>query len=142
MSSKWPSTNGPKLGTALDYVKQIRQLGKVSSLFSYSFDTVNLDNVIFRLHSIVTVFILLTGTMFVSMKSYFGDNIECLSSKNDISKELIQQFCWMEGTFSVYEPGHTGHSGVDQAYPGVRPHNPLFDKKVRPNSFTLDRQTC
>ena len=32
----------------------------------------------------------MTGTMFVSMKQYFGENIECLSNKNDLSKEMIQ----------------------------------------------------
>lgn len=90
MSSKWPSANGPKLGSALEYIKQIKQLTKLSSVFPSIDTTVNIDNIIFRLHSIVTVFILMTGTLFISMKSYFGEYIECLSNKNDLSKELIQ----------------------------------------------------
>lgn len=102
MSTKWPSANGPKLGSALEYVKQIKQLTKLSSVFPHSWESVNVDNIIFRLHSIVTVFILMTGTMFVSMKQYFGENIECLSNKNDLSKELIQLYCWMVSYYSVF----------------------------------------
>lgn len=90
MTSKWPGANGAKLGSALEYVKQIKQLTKLGSVFPHTWEAVSVDNIIFRLHSIVTVFILMTGTMFVSMKSYFGENIECLSNKNDLSKELIQ----------------------------------------------------
>jgi len=136
MSSKWPSANGPKLGSALEYVKQIKQLTKLGSVFpSGSWESVNVDNIIFRLHSIVTVFILMTGTMFSSMKSYFGENIECLSNKNDLSKELIQLYCWMEGSFSVYtgngyDAPSNSMTGYHNAYPGVKPYNPNADKKI------------
>ena len=103
---------------AMEYLKQIRALTAFSSLFDFKADAVKVDNVIFRLQSMVTVFILMVGTMFVTMRQYFGDPIECLTSKSDINPTLLQHYCWLESTFSV-----TG-SNTDAAYPGVKTHVP------------------
>lgn len=122
MKSNYSSSNRASL-PAMEYLKQIRALTAFSSLFDFKADTVKVDNVLFRLHSMVTVFILMVGTMFVTMRQYFGDPIECMGGKSDLSAALVQHYCWLESTFSV-----TSNS-PDQAYPGVKPVIPGQDKK-------------
>ncbi|XP_074595272.1 innexin inx2-like [Brevipalpus obovatus] len=78
---------------------------------------VRIDNLVITLHSVVTVQILLVGTMFISMKQYFGDPIECLTRDSDLKQQLIEHYCWLEGAFSLVERT----SSVVSAYPGVRP---------------------
>ncbi|XP_053204906.1 innexin inx2-like [Panonychus citri] len=103
--------------SAMEYLKQIRALTAFSSLFDFKSDAVKVDNIIFRLHSMVTVYILMVGTMFVTMRQYFGDPIECMGGKSDITPALLQHYCWLESTFSVTSPS----SSTDSAYPGVKP---------------------
>ncbi|XP_053210986.1 innexin inx2-like isoform X2 [Panonychus citri] len=60
----------------------------------------------------------MVGTMFVSMRQYFGEPIDCLTKDSDIKASLIEHYCWIEGAFSVLGGGETGTSS---AYPGVAP---------------------
>ena len=77
-------------GSAMDYLRQIKQFAQFSQIFEFRADTVKLDNAVFRLHSQATVMILMVGTMFVSMRQYFGEPIECLSSRTDLPPNLLQ----------------------------------------------------
>lgn len=110
-------------GSAMEYLRQIKQFAQFSQIFEFRADTVKLDNAVFRLHSQATVMILMVGTMFVSMRQYFGEPIECLSSRTDLPQNLLQHYCWLESTFSVSD-GTSKSVGVDVAYPGVKTLNP------------------
>nr|CAI5834937.1 unnamed protein product [Callosobruchus analis] len=59
-------------------------------------DQINIDNNVFKLHYKVTVIMLLTFTVLLSSKQYFGDPIDCDVKER---KETIQTFCWIFGTF-------------------------------------------
>jgi hypothetical protein len=65
----------------------------------------------------------MVGTMFVSMRQYFGEPIECMAGKSDITASMLQHYCWLESTFSVSDSSHKS-VGVDVAYPGVKTLNP------------------
>ena len=62
----------------------------------------------------------MVGTMFVSMRQYFGEPIECLTGRSDIPQAMLQHYCWLEATFSVAEPDGRAVVGPQVAYPGVK----------------------
>jgi len=109
-------------GQAMDYLRQIKAFAQFSQIFEFRAEQVKVDNVVFRLHSQATVMILMVGTMFVSMRQYFGEPIECLSSRTDLPPNLLQHYCWLESTFSVVD-GTSKTVGLDVAYPGVKTLN-------------------
>lgn len=108
----------------VELIKQSRSL-KVSSIFDYASNSIRIDNFIFTLHSTVTVAIFLVGTVFVTMRQYFGEPIECFGSKvQEMTSAQIQHFCWMEGVFTVSGSPKTELIGRDVSYPGVRHYDP------------------
>jgi hypothetical protein len=114
----------PAFGTAMEYVRQIRALTTFgTTLFDFRIDNVSVDNIIFKLHSRVTVLILLCGTVFVTMRQHFGEPIECLSSRSDVSQKLLQHYCWIESTFSISDAS-SKIVGTEVAYPGLKTHQP------------------
>lgn len=128
MPANWPTT-GRTPGSAMEYVRQLKALTAFSSLFEFNANSIKVDNLVFKLHSTVTVLILLVGTMFVSMRQYFGEPIECMSAgRSDIAQATIQHYCWLEATFSVPGP-KSEYPGVHHAYPGIKTQGPN-DKKV------------
>lgn len=128
MPVNWPTT-GRTPGSAMEYVRQLKALTTFSSLFEFNANQIRVDNIVFKLHSTVTVLILLVGTMFVSMRQYFGEPIECMNGgRSDIQIATIQHYCWLEATFSVPGP-KTEYAGVHHAYPGIKTQGPN-DKKV------------
>lgn len=146
MPVNWP-TAGRVPNSAMEYIRQIRAFTAFSSLFEFKFNAVNVDNVVFRLHSNVTVLILLVGTMFISMRQYFGEPIECITQRSDIPPPLLQHYCWLEATFSVSDSSH-GVVGVEVAYPGVKPLQPhkgekkIYHKYYQWVYFVLIIQVC
>jgi hypothetical protein len=62
----------------------------------------------------------MVGTMFVSMRQYFGEPIECLAGPSDIPPAMLQHYCWLEATFSVAESDGKAVVGDHVAYPGVK----------------------
>lgn len=106
----------------MDYIRQIKAFTAFSQLFDFRADQVKVDNAVFRLHSQATVMILMVGTMFVSMRQYFGEPIECMAGRSDIPPAMLQHYCWLESTFSVTD-GTAKTTGVDVAYPGVKTLN-------------------
>jgi hypothetical protein len=123
MPVNWPNS-GRVPANAMEYVRQIRAFTAFSQLFDFKAESVRVDNILFRLHSNVTVMILLVGTMFVTMRQYFGEPIECMQRQSDISPAMLQHYCWLEATFSVSDSSHK-LVGVEVAYPGVKTLNPL-----------------
>ncbi|XP_022214581.2 innexin inx6 [Drosophila obscura] len=59
--------------------------------------TVRIYDPIFTLHSKCTIVILLTCTILLSAKQYFGEPILCISTSSH--KEYIQSYCWTMGTY-------------------------------------------
>ncbi|XP_033241899.1 innexin inx6 isoform X1 [Drosophila miranda] len=59
--------------------------------------TVRIYDPIFTLHSKCTIVILLTCTILLSAKQYFGEPILCISTSSHT--EYIQSYCWTMGTY-------------------------------------------
>ncbi|XP_045615509.2 innexin inx2 [Procambarus clarkii] len=91
-----------------DVFGTIRQLLKL--------DKVKIDNVIFSLHYKVTMVILVSFSLLVTNKQYFGDPIDCMVDALD--SHTIDMFCWIQSTFTI--PSLTGAVvGEEVAHPGV-----------------------
>lgn len=60
---------------------------------------VDIYNNVFRLHSKVTVMILIIFSGLVSAKEYFGNPIDCLCDKG-VSKSFAEKLCWILGTYT------------------------------------------
>lgn len=88
--------------TIWDSIRTIKNF-KPSFLFQSTeqFEHIDVTNFIFKLHSKLTVTILLVGTFFVTLK-VFGSPIECLMKENGvITKQTMEHFCWIEGVFQI-----------------------------------------
>ncbi|XP_032673121.1 innexin inx2-like [Odontomachus brunneus] len=85
-------------------------------------ESVCIDNVVFRLHSRVTVLLLVVCTILVTAKQYIGEPISCLTD-GSIDKDPVNAYCWIYSTFTVSRhlngiPGRgVASAGVGQALP-------------------------
>lgn len=140
MSSKAPAKIGGAPFAFLDVLKQATSF-KVTSVFT-SRSSTQIDNYIFKLHSTVTIFILSISIVFVGMKQYFGDPIECLNAGSpQLTQAQMQHFCWMEGAFTIISR-YSGNperlaevTGVDNAYPGVKSYHPHKGDLKMPHKY-------
>ncbi|XP_012061065.1 PREDICTED: innexin inx2-like [Atta cephalotes] len=86
-------------------------------------ESVRVDNVVFRLHSRITVLLLLVCTILVTAKQYIGEPISCMTDAS-IDKDPVNAYCWIYSTFTVSRhlkgiPGRgVASAGVGQALPG------------------------
>ncbi|XP_042891032.1 innexin inx2-like [Penaeus japonicus] len=88
--------------------------GKLGALLKI--DPVSIDNITFRFHYKVTMIILVTFSLLVTSRQYFGDPISCIG--DDFETEAIDVYCWIQSTFTI--PALTGAIiGVEVAHPGV-----------------------
>lgn len=80
---------------------------------------VNVDNFPFRLHYQLTSLFLITASVLVTLKQFFGDPIDCFTSNtDDIPKSYLNIYCWMQSTFII--PASLGKRlGIDVAAPGI-----------------------
>ena len=62
-------------------------------------DTYKIDDVIFRLHSKVTVGILMTFSLLVTANQYIGDPIDCIVE--DVPGPIMDTYCWIHSTFTL-----------------------------------------
>ncbi len=84
------------------------------------------DNVVFRLHTRVTVTILAVSCAIVTAKTYIGDPIHCASRamSGDPVKTpaILDTYCWIHSTFTlpkrIYDP-EGEYSDEVTAHPGV-----------------------
>ncbi|RXG51633.1 Innexin inx2 [Armadillidium vulgare] len=72
---------------------------------------ITIDNNAFLLHYKVTMFILITFSLLVTQKQYFGDPIDC---EADSAIDLLDTYCWIQSTFTVYQ---STSSGKNQSFP-------------------------
>lgn len=81
-------------------------------------DKVTIDNVVFQLHSKITVTMLIAFSIIVTTVQYFGDPIECYSTSESVPSGLLNTFCWITTTFSIPSSWRK-LVGQDVPYPGV-----------------------
>ncbi|XP_019557661.2 innexin inx5 [Aedes albopictus] len=66
-----------------------------------SFDS---TNTVWRLHSRITVYMLVFFTILLSARAYFGEPIECISSAAPTVRPSLHSFCWTLGTYISRDP--------------------------------------
>ncbi|XP_062541618.1 innexin inx5-like [Armigeres subalbatus] len=66
--------------------------------------TLDSTNTVWRLHSRVTVYMLVFFTILLSARAYFGDPIDCISTAAPAVKPSLHSFCWTLGTFISRDP--------------------------------------
>lgn len=59
------------------------------------------DNWVFRLHYKYSILILVLFGLLTSSTQYFGTKIECTSSKKNVDRNFVNQYCWIHPTFVV-----------------------------------------
>ncbi|KAH8391572.1 hypothetical protein KR200_003891 [Drosophila serrata] len=74
--------------------------------------SVRIYDPIFTLHSKCTVVLLLTCTILLSAKQYFGEPILCISSEKQT--EYVQSYCWTMGTYIL--PAETENGGSTSSW--------------------------
>jgi len=104
------------------------------------FDTVCIDNNVFRLHYKATLMILVMACTLVCSRQYIGDPIDCLSD-GGIPGGIMDAYCWLHGTFSIPERW-VGEQGVDVPHPGVAPgskdgEEPVYHKYYQWVAYVL-----
>lgn len=85
--------------------------------------SIYIDGVVFRLHYRATVLILLSASILLSCRQYFGDPIYCL--QRDVKRiEAVEKFCWVHATYIIPQAwnatvgSHVPHPGIDRHVEG------------------------
>ncbi|BFG01312.1 innexin inx5 [Drosophila madeirensis] len=81
------------------------------------FKSIRIYDAVFTIHSKCTFVMLITCSLLLSARQYFGDPIQCLSDEKNI--EYVRSYCWTMGTYILKLPNATGSHGQ----PKVRPSN-------------------
>lgn len=63
------------------------------------YKSIRIYDAVFTIHSKCTVVILLTCSLLLSARQYFGDPIQCISEERNIN--YVQSYCWTMGTYIV-----------------------------------------
>lgn len=63
------------------------------------FKSIRIYDAVFTIHSKCTVVILLTCSLLLSARQYFGDPIQCISEEKNIN--YVQSYCWTMGTYII-----------------------------------------
>ncbi len=88
------------------------------------FDSVRIDNDIFRLHYKGTVLVFVTASLLVTSGQYIGDPIDCIV--DGVPGGIMDTYCWIHSTFSI--PSRwVGEKGKDIPHPGISPIADLED---------------
>ncbi|XP_053682703.1 innexin inx2-like [Sabethes cyaneus] len=61
--------------------------------------TMDSTNIVWRLHSRATVYLLVFFTVLLSARAYFGEPIDCITSASSGIKQSMNSFCWTLGTY-------------------------------------------
>lgn len=82
------------------------------------FDSVCIDNNIFRLHYKATFLVFVTASLLVTSGQYIGDPIDCMV--DGVPGGMMDTYCWIHSTFSI--PSRwVGKQGIDVPHKGVAP---------------------
>ena len=92
----------------IDLFKSVKSLTKLNAIC--------IDNQIFRFHYKFTVILLMTCSIMVTMKQFFGEPIVCIS--DEIPQKVMDTYCWIQSTFTLPEQLNK-RVGVEVAHPGV-----------------------
>jgi hypothetical protein len=79
--------------------------------------SIEIEGFVFRLHTKLTVALLIAFSILVTARQYIGDPIDCIAPKK-FPKNLLDTYCWIYGTFSLVDEWHK-KVGVEVVYPGV-----------------------
>jgi len=79
---------------------------------------VHTDNFVFRLHSKVSVGLLLLCSLLVSYSQFFGDPIDCVVHKDAVPSGVMDTYCWVHSTFTLPDRVNQ-EEGFDVAHPFV-----------------------
>lgn len=60
---------------------------------------IDIYNNVFKLHTKITVTLLLAFSVLVSAKEYFGTPIDCLYDNKE-RKDFVDNLCWINGTYT------------------------------------------
>ncbi|KAH7960669.1 hypothetical protein HPB49_022143 [Dermacentor silvarum] len=102
-------------------------LGNLRKLFKAR--KANTDGNVFRLHTVVTVAILMAFGTILTTREYVGTPIDCHCPT--VPKSVVDSFCWVESTFSVRPLFNASYNG-SVVYPGAGhkpPGSGLGDRK-------------
>jgi len=91
--------------------------GGISGLLN-KWDSVCIDNHVFRLHYRVSVIIFLIAIALVTSGQFIGNPIHCMS--DSMSNGIMNSYCWLHSTYSV-SSRYGGELGKDHPMPGVGP---------------------
>lgn len=80
-------------------------------------ENVQVDSFNFKLHSKVTVAILLLSSLLACHGQFFSEPIQCTDIPG-VSKQVVDSYCWTHQIYLVTSKT-SGHDGRDYAYPGV-----------------------
>ncbi|XP_050308386.1 innexin shaking-B isoform X1 [Anthonomus grandis grandis] len=94
---------------AMDLFRSFYLLTRISNKTS--------DSVIFRIHTKLTVAILITLTILVTTRQYVGNPIDCIHIR-DIPEDVLNTYCWIHSTFIVVGANNNIIIGEDH-HPGV-----------------------
>ena len=94
-----------------------------------SFDPHCIDNAVFRLHSKVTVLVILTADLLVTANTFLGDPIDCVV--NAVPAAVMDTYCWIHSTFTLPEKHYD--SDEVRAHPGVGV--PSADEEVTQHKY-------
>lgn len=87
----------------------------------FKFDSVWIDNSVFRLHYKATVIVFVTASLLVTSRQYIGDPIDCMS---EVPGDVMDTYCWIHSTFSI--PSRwVGIQGKEIPHAGVAPIDDL-----------------
>ncbi|XP_035222705.1 innexin inx2-like [Stegodyphus dumicola] len=80
--------------------------------------TVCIDNVVFRLHWMLTSSVLVAASLAVTSRQYLGDPIACIRSGDSPSSRIVDTYCWIHPTFTIPK-AFRKKVGVEVPYPGI-----------------------
>lgn len=80
------------------------------------------DNIVFRLHWMLTTAILIASSLAVTSRQYLGDPIACIRSGDSPSSRIVDTYCWIHATFAI-PSAFTKKVGSEVAYPGIENSN-------------------
>lgn len=99
-------------------------LGVFQGLLSFlKRSSVSTEGIVFRLHCKATVLFLISASILLGCRQYFGDPIYCMQSSVK-QTEIVDNFCWIHSTFVLPDAWNepvginVPHPGIDKATPG------------------------
>jgi hypothetical protein len=63
------------------------------------FDSVWIDNNVFRLHYKGTVIVFVVASLLVTSRQYIGDPIDCIVE--GVPSGVMDTYCWIHSTFTI-----------------------------------------